>query len=175
MRRPSRPVPPVEAKHNLGTNRRFGPFDARTSEVQDTKLDVRMWINNMPGFQGDWFDATDVEQFLRLRGVVFHPKQDCVTAEVDVTVFHHDDVHEDQQRRWQQQVDGELAAASSSSFSWEIMPSPPSPPGWGVSPPNGGANMGGPSNGLNHNNHGCKNSGNGSRGKHARCRNGVQC
>lgn len=73
-------------KHNLGTHRRFGPFDVRTSVVEATKLDARMRML-MPGFEGDFFDAGEVEQYLRVRGVVVPPGQNYVTVELDVALF----------------------------------------------------------------------------------------
>lgn len=51
-----------------------------------------MRIENVPGSEGNWFDATEVEQYLRVRGVVIRPGQDYVTTAVDVTLCSYDEV-----------------------------------------------------------------------------------
>lgn len=97
--------PPPGAAHSLGTNRRYGPFDARTTEVEDAQLDARMHMK-FPGFEGNLFDADEVEKYFHVRGIVVQPGQDYVTAEVDVTHFRH---HHQEEEEKQQQQDGAAA------------------------------------------------------------------
>ncbi|CAN8097886.1 unnamed protein product [Discula destructiva] len=74
------------AKHAFGTNFGLGPFDARTADARDTRLDPSMRIV-LPGFQGEFFDPDEVEVYLQTRGVRIRPGQDFVTAEVDAAWF----------------------------------------------------------------------------------------
>ncbi|KAI3398359.1 hypothetical protein diail_9451 [Diaporthe ilicicola] len=67
----------------------LGPFDAEVSETRDKKLDPRMRIR-LPGFEGDFYDPEEVEQYLQTRGVVIQPGQDYLTTEVDVASFKND-------------------------------------------------------------------------------------
>lgn len=69
-----------------GGNLGLGPFDTKTSEIRDKKIDPRMRIT-LPGFQGDFYDAEEVELYLQSRGVAIQPGQDYLTTQVDVTSF----------------------------------------------------------------------------------------
>lgn len=75
-------------KHGFGGGHHFGlgPFDAKTAETRDSKIDPRMRIT-MPGFRGDFYDAAEVELYLQSRGVAIQPGQDYLTTQVDVASF----------------------------------------------------------------------------------------
>lgn len=67
------------------TNYSMGPFTPPISETQQAmKEDMRC---SLPGFECAFFDATDVEGYLRGHGIEIPPSADFVTAEVDMTVF----------------------------------------------------------------------------------------
>ncbi|KAF3761696.1 hypothetical protein M406DRAFT_74639 [Cryphonectria parasitica EP155] len=73
-------------KHAFATSFGLGPFDANTTDARDKRVDGKMRIM-LPGFQGEFFDADEVELYLRSRGVVIQPGQDYVTVEVDEEWF----------------------------------------------------------------------------------------
>ncbi|KUI53618.1 AP-1-like transcription factor [Cytospora mali] len=74
-------------KHSFpGGNFGLGPFDSRTGEIWDKNIDPRMRIT-LPGFQGDFYDAEEVELYLQSRGVSIQPGQDYLTALIDVAAF----------------------------------------------------------------------------------------
>ncbi|KZL73733.1 bZIP family transcription factor [Colletotrichum tofieldiae] len=67
----------------------MGPWDAATEAMRNSRIDqetakLRM---NVPGFEGDFYDADEVEWVLRQRGVVIPPAADFVTAEIDPADF----------------------------------------------------------------------------------------
>lgn len=64
----------------------LGPFDTKTGEVRNKRIDPRMRIT-LPGFQGDFYDAEEVELYLQSRGVSIEPGQDYLTTHVDVASF----------------------------------------------------------------------------------------
>ncbi|KAK7747497.1 hypothetical protein SLS53_001752, partial [Cytospora paraplurivora] len=64
----------------------LGPFDTKTGEIRNKRIDPRMRIT-LPGFQGDFYDAEEVELYLQSRGVSIGPGQDYVTTHVDVASF----------------------------------------------------------------------------------------
>ncbi|KAK1985588.1 BZIP family transcription factor [Colletotrichum cereale] len=67
----------------------LGPWDAGTEETRDLRIDHEATKLHMsvPGFEGDFYDADEVEWVLRQRGVVIPPAADFVTAEVDPADF----------------------------------------------------------------------------------------
>ncbi|KAF6816697.1 BZIP family transcription factor [Colletotrichum sojae] len=64
----------------------MGPWDAATESVRDVRIDRRLRMD-VPGFDGDFFDADEVEWVMRQRGVVIPPAADFVTAEIDPSDF----------------------------------------------------------------------------------------
>ncbi|KAI3546902.1 BZIP family transcription factor [Colletotrichum filicis] len=67
----------------------MGPWDAATEEMRDLRVEraaarLRM---NVPGLQGDFYDADEVEWVLRRRGVDIPAAADFVTAEIDPADF----------------------------------------------------------------------------------------
>ncbi|GJC79913.1 hypothetical protein ColLi_02751 [Colletotrichum liriopes] len=67
----------------------MGPWDAETEAMRNSRIDqetakLRM---SVPGFEGDFYDADEVEWVLRQRGVVIPPAADFVTAEIDPADF----------------------------------------------------------------------------------------
>ena len=60
----------------------MGPFSSPVSQAQEV-LDFDMKCN-LPGFEGEFFDANDVEGYLRGRGLDIPPAADFVTAELDL-------------------------------------------------------------------------------------------
>ncbi|ROW08314.1 hypothetical protein VMCG_03204 [Cytospora schulzeri] len=61
----------------------------------DKKIDPRMRIR-LPGFQGDFYDAEEVELYLQSRGVAIQPGQDYLTTQVDVASFEGSGARENQ-------------------------------------------------------------------------------
>lgn len=64
----------------------MGPFTEAIAQAQYTYLDETQRCN-LPGFEGEFFDANDVEGYLRGRGLEFSPSADFVTAKLDLTLF----------------------------------------------------------------------------------------
>ncbi|KAK1675297.1 BZIP family transcription factor [Colletotrichum godetiae] len=67
----------------------LGPWDAPTEEMRDLRVErtaarLRM---NVPGLQGDFYDADEVEWVLQRRGVDIPAAADFVTAEIDPADF----------------------------------------------------------------------------------------
>ncbi|OHE91342.1 BZIP family transcription factor [Colletotrichum orchidophilum] len=67
----------------------MGPWDPQTEEVRDLRVEraaarLRM---NVPGLQGEFYDADEVEWVLRKRGVDIPAAADFVTAEIDPADF----------------------------------------------------------------------------------------
>jgi hypothetical protein len=60
----------------------MGPFSSPVSQAQEI-LDDDMKCN-LPGFEGEFFDANDVEGYLRGRGLDIPPAADFVTGELDL-------------------------------------------------------------------------------------------
>ena len=60
----------------------MGPFSSPVSQAQEA-LDDDMKCN-WPGFEGEFFDANDVEGYLRGRGLDIPPAADFVSGEVDL-------------------------------------------------------------------------------------------
>lgn len=69
-------------KHDFDSTLGIGPFDIKTTDARDRRVDGRMRIT-LPGFEGEFFDPDEVEVYLRSRGVAIPPGQDYVTVEVD--------------------------------------------------------------------------------------------
>ncbi|GKT52335.1 uncharacterized protein ColSpa_12516 [Colletotrichum spaethianum] len=67
----------------------LGPWDAETEEMRDLMVsqDLDKLRMSVPGFEGDFYDADEVEWVLRQRGVVIPPAADFVTAEIDPADF----------------------------------------------------------------------------------------
>ncbi|KAJ9144112.1 AP-1-like transcription factor [Pleurostoma richardsiae] len=63
-----------------------GPYDPDVMDARAKKLDPMLRIN-MPEFQGDFYDADEVELYLQQRGIAIQAGQDFVTAEVDIAAF----------------------------------------------------------------------------------------
>ncbi|KAM5353006.1 hypothetical protein ACJZ2D_017128 [Fusarium nematophilum] len=64
----------------------MGPFSSAVEEVRDLRLDPLLRIID-PGFQGNFFDADEIEICLRGYGVIIPPNKDFVTAEVDMAML----------------------------------------------------------------------------------------
>ncbi|KAG4441685.1 hypothetical protein IFR05_002819 [Cadophora sp. M221] len=74
-----------ELRPKLRTGYSIGPFSPAATDVQDLfKEEMRC---NLPGFEGKFFDANDVEGYLRGRGLDIPPAADFITAEIDVSIF----------------------------------------------------------------------------------------
>lgn len=61
----------------------MGPFLPAVEEVRDLRLNPLLRILD-PGFQGDFFDADEIEICLRGYGVTIPPNKDFVTAKIDM-------------------------------------------------------------------------------------------
>ncbi|KAF9880562.1 BZIP family transcription factor [Colletotrichum karsti] len=64
----------------------IGPWDAHTEEMRDSRV-TRTLRTSVPGFEGDFYDADEVEWVLQQRGVIIPPAADFVTAEIDPADF----------------------------------------------------------------------------------------
>jgi hypothetical protein len=62
----------------------MGPFSEAIAQAQDEFLDDNMRCN-IPGFEGEFFDANDVEGYLRGRGLDISSSADLVTAQLDLS------------------------------------------------------------------------------------------
>jgi hypothetical protein len=71
-----------ELMPRLRTGYSMGPFSPLVSQAQQN-LGEDMKCN-LPGFEGEFFDAIDVEGYLRGRGLDIHPSADFVTGELDM-------------------------------------------------------------------------------------------
>ncbi|GJC98921.1 BZIP family transcription factor [Colletotrichum higginsianum] len=67
----------------------LGPWDAETEEMRDLRIDQEhaKLRTTVPGFEGDFYDADEVEWVLQQRGVVIPPASDFVTADIDPADF----------------------------------------------------------------------------------------
>ncbi|EPE28967.1 BZIP family transcription factor [Glarea lozoyensis ATCC 20868] len=63
----------------------MGPHTSRVTEVEDL-LDENLYCNK-PGLEGEFFDANDVEQYLRSRGLEIPENADTVTAQIDLSII----------------------------------------------------------------------------------------
>ncbi|KAJ4266543.1 hypothetical protein NW762_004531 [Fusarium torreyae] len=64
----------------------MGPFDQDTEDARSDRIDARMRMMHK-GFEGDFFDADEIETYLRQRGVVIPPNVDFIDAEIDMASF----------------------------------------------------------------------------------------
>ncbi|RSM02666.1 hypothetical protein CDV31_010835 [Fusarium ambrosium] len=64
----------------------MGPFDSGTESMRDDRIDIRMRMMHK-GFEGDFFDADEVETYLRQRGIIIPENADFVDAEIDIGEF----------------------------------------------------------------------------------------
>lgn len=64
----------------------MGPFLPAVEEVRDLRLNPLLRILD-PGFQGDFFDADEIEICLRGYGITIPPNKDFVTAKIDMRKF----------------------------------------------------------------------------------------
>lgn len=63
----------------------MGPFSPQIAQAQDIMADdMRL---RLPGYEGDYFDAHDVEGYLRGHGLDIAPAADFVTGEVDLSAL----------------------------------------------------------------------------------------
>lgn len=64
----------------------MGPFDPEIESAKDDRIDVRMRMMHR-GFEGDFFDADEVETYLRQRGIIIPENADFIDAEIDIEAF----------------------------------------------------------------------------------------
>ncbi|KAF5024090.1 hypothetical protein F66182_3834 [Fusarium sp. NRRL 66182] len=64
----------------------MGPFDADTESIRGDRIDAQMRMIHK-GFEGDFFDADEVEMYLRQRGIVIPANLDFIDAEIDMGSF----------------------------------------------------------------------------------------
>ncbi|RBR23282.1 uncharacterized protein FIESC28_03865 [Fusarium coffeatum] len=62
----------------------MGPFDVDVETTRGDRIDERMRMM-YKGFEGDFFDADEVEKYLRQRGIVIPANVDFIDAEIDLT------------------------------------------------------------------------------------------
>ncbi|TVY14080.1 hypothetical protein LARI1_G009074 [Lachnellula arida] len=75
-----------ELMPKLRTGYSMGPFTEAIAQTQDEFFDDTMQCN-IPGFEGEFFDANDVEGYLRGRGLDISSAADLVTAHLDLSSF----------------------------------------------------------------------------------------
>ncbi|POR37330.1 Uncharacterized protein TPAR_02468 [Tolypocladium paradoxum] len=61
----------------------MGPFSAEVETTRDERLDHRMRML-CPGFEGDFFDADEIETYLRRLGITIPQSADFVEAEINL-------------------------------------------------------------------------------------------
>ncbi|EXL87489.1 hypothetical protein FOPG_01678 [Fusarium oxysporum f. sp. conglutinans race 2 54008] len=64
----------------------MGPFDPDVETTKGDRIDARMRMM-YKGFEGDFFDADEVETYLRQRGIVIPANVDFIDAEIDMGSF----------------------------------------------------------------------------------------
>ncbi|KAF4450690.1 hypothetical protein F53441_6231 [Fusarium austroafricanum] len=64
----------------------MGPFDPNVESTKRDRIDARMRMM-YKGFEGDFFDADEVETYLRQRGIVIPANVDFVDVEIDIGSF----------------------------------------------------------------------------------------
>ena len=69
---------------NFRTDYSMGPFSPTVSQAQEFINGIEC---KLPGFGGEFFDPSDVEGYLRGRGLVIPPLADFVSAELDITTL----------------------------------------------------------------------------------------
>lgn len=67
----------------------MGPFSREIELAKDYRIDHRLRMIE-PGFEGEFFDADEVETYLRQHGIVIPANKDFVDAEIDLHVFDED-------------------------------------------------------------------------------------
>ncbi|TLD30769.1 hypothetical protein PspLS_01778 [Pyricularia sp. CBS 133598] len=96
-------------RNSVGGGFPIGPPTMTIAESRE-KVDRKQRIM-VPGFEGDFYDAEEVEIYLRKKGVHILPRQDIVTAEVNLawfedkksTVQHQQQQQQPLQQQYQQQ------------------------------------------------------------------------
>ncbi|KAH6887543.1 hypothetical protein B0T10DRAFT_72213 [Thelonectria olida] len=78
-------LPQHDKPHNM-TGLSTGPFSEDVELARDIRVDHRMRML-YPGFEGDFFDADEVDAYLHQRGIVIPEGKDYVEAEIDIDVF----------------------------------------------------------------------------------------
>jgi hypothetical protein len=74
-----------EMMPKIRTGNSMGPFSEAIALTQDQFFDDDGMKCNFPGFEGEFFDANDVEGCLRSRGLDISPSADLVTAQLDLS------------------------------------------------------------------------------------------
>ncbi|KAM0202521.1 hypothetical protein ACHAPA_008916 [Fusarium lateritium] len=64
----------------------MGPFNEDTEATKSDRIDARMRMM-YKGFEGDFFDADEVEVYLRQRGIIVPANVDFIDAEIDLGSF----------------------------------------------------------------------------------------
>ncbi|KAM5350563.1 hypothetical protein ACJ41O_007068 [Fusarium nematophilum] len=77
---------PEPLKPSEMTGFSMGPFNSETETARDDRIDHRMRMI-YKGFEGDFFDADEVETYLRQRGIIIPENADFVDAEIDIGAF----------------------------------------------------------------------------------------
>ncbi|TVY35941.1 hypothetical protein LOCC1_G007406 [Lachnellula occidentalis] len=75
-----------ELMPKLRTGYSMGPFTEAVAQTQDEFLNDSMRCN-IPGFEGEFFDANDVEGYLRGQGLDISSSADLVTAHLDLSLI----------------------------------------------------------------------------------------
>ncbi|CZT07869.1 uncharacterized protein RAG0_13168 [Rhynchosporium agropyri] len=74
-----------DLRPKIRTGYSMGPFSPAATEAQDLfEEEMRC---NVPGYEGEFFDANDVEGYLRGRGLDIPPSVDFITVEIDTSIF----------------------------------------------------------------------------------------
>ncbi|KAF7560296.1 hypothetical protein G7046_g3841 [Stylonectria norvegica] len=77
---------PEPYKPTQMTGYSMGPFSPEVEAARDDRLDQRMRMMHS-GFQGDFYDADEVDIYLRQRGLVIPENADYVEADIDIDSF----------------------------------------------------------------------------------------
>ncbi|TLD05198.1 uncharacterized protein PgNI_09173 [Pyricularia grisea] len=88
-------------RNSIGGGFPIGPPTVPVAESRE-KMDKKQRIS-VPGYEGDFYDAEEVEIYLRQKGIHILPRQDVVTAEIDFSLFDNKKPTVQQQPQSQQQ------------------------------------------------------------------------
>ena len=68
----------------------MGPWSASMEEIRDKYVDDQLRMR-LPGFEGEFLDADEVELYLRQRNIIIPSHKDSIEVEIDPSQFESDE------------------------------------------------------------------------------------